>query len=239
MHQATDRHREEEGLHWKKYMKQFSLVLLGIACILCVVGGVLYSNRPSPIVLVPSPSSTIPTQPTATSSSVVLQTFVWPISRPQDRTTKKIFGTYVEPGNSVVTPERFKGYHTGLDFETFPDEKDAEVVISAVCAGKVLQARTASGYGGVLVQSCEFESEPITIVYGHLKAKAFSVKVGQLLEVGQRIGVLGKGGSSETDGERKHLHLGIHRGAAVSILGYISTKSRLTDWIDPVKVFAP
>src|SRR5438105_13240780 len=39
-----------------------------------------------------------------------------PLENAQTRVTKKFFGTKVSPGNSPVTPERFSGYHTGVDF---------------------------------------------------------------------------------------------------------------------------
>jgi len=49
------------------------------------------------------------------------------------------------------------------------------------------------------------------------------------------LGNLGTGFSSETDGERKHLHLAIHKGSSVNILGYVQTKALLFDWLDPAK----
>lgn len=36
---------------------------------------------------------------------------------------------------------------------------------------------------------------------------------------------LGNGYSSDTDGERKHLHLGIHLGEVVDIRGYVQKKN--------------
>ncbi|NTU99252.1 hypothetical protein HGA64_04600 [Candidatus Falkowbacteria bacterium] len=44
--------------------------------------------------------------------------FVPPISDALSRVTKKPFGIKVSPKNSSVSPERFTGYHTGVDFET-------------------------------------------------------------------------------------------------------------------------
>ncbi|HZZ99469.1 MAG TPA: hypothetical protein VFK07_02035, partial [Candidatus Paceibacterota bacterium] len=49
---------------------------------------------------------------------------------------------------------------------------------------------------------------------------------------GDFIGNLGKGYSSQTDGERKHLHLGIHKGSAVDITGYVSSDDLLSNWLD-------
>jgi hypothetical protein len=59
-------------------------------------------------------------------------------------------------------------------------------------------------------------------------------KVGDSLSRGEQFGVLGKGHSPETDGERKHLHLGIHLGKEANILGYVPNKEALKGWINPM-----
>src|SRR4030042_789723 len=74
-----------------------------------------------------------------------------------------------KPQNSPVSPEKFKGYHTGSDFEIFPEELGVDVSVKAVCAGKLLLKEYATGYGGVAVQSCALDNNPITVIYGHLK----------------------------------------------------------------------
>src|SRR5579859_5107314 len=70
-----------------------------------------------------------------------------PISDARSRITKKPFGIYITPQNSPVQPERFHGYHTGTDFETFPAEQNVDVPIYAACAGKLLRKDYESGYG--------------------------------------------------------------------------------------------
>lgn len=147
--------------------------------------------------------------------------------------TKKTFGTYVTPQNSPVMPERFTGYHTGWDFEIFPDELDKDVVVSAFCGGNLRLKETASGYGGVAVEECTIDGVAMTVIYGHLKLSSVSVKAGDKLAPGDRIGLLGVNKSSETDGERKHLHFDIHKGTSTNIRGYVSTADQLKDWIDP------
>jgi hypothetical protein len=156
-----------------------------------------------------------------------------PMDRAGERITKKSFGTYVEPGNSPVSPEKFTGYHTALDFEIFPGEEDAEVVVRTICAGKLLSKRTATGYGGVTVQSCTLNDQPVTIVYGHVRLSSVTAAVGDVLEKGQQLGVLGKGFSAETSGERKHLHMGVHKGTAIDIRGYVPSQAQLSAWLDP------
>jgi murein DD-endopeptidase MepM/ murein hydrolase activator NlpD len=182
----------------------------------------------------------IPAAPAPTESPALVVTssaaFVQPLDRPSERTTKKKFGTYITPQNSPVQPERFSGYHTGVDYETFPDEQNVDVPVRAVCAGQLLVARSASGYGGVAVQSCVFDNNSITIVYGHLRLSSIVAKVGDQLAMGQQFAILGTSFSSETDGERKHLHLGIHQGSSVDIRGYVAAEADLASWLNPADV---
>ncbi len=159
--------------------------------------------------------------------------FQAPLDRAQERITKKPFGIYITSENSPIRPERFGGYHTGTDFEIFPEELDIDVPVKAVCSGKLLQKKYASGYGGVVVETCELDGSPITVVYGHLKLESISAKAGDAINAGSTLGILGKDKSPETDGERKHLHLGFHKGKGINILGYIQKQPELSGWIDP------
>ncbi len=156
-----------------------------------------------------------------------------PLDRTKERVTKKPFGIYIDRATSPVQPERFSGYHTGTDFEIFSDEATDDVAVTAICSGKVVEKRLATGYGGVLVTDCVIDNKKVTVIYGHLTLSSIDVKVGERIKAGDVIGFLGAGGSSDTGGERKHLHLGIHLGSAVDILGYVPVKSRLSDWLDP------
>lgn len=158
--------------------------------------------------------------------------FVAPLSRAQDRITKKPFGIKITPTDSPVQPEKFSGYHTGTDFETFPEEADVLVPINAVCAGKVVYKQRVNGYGGVLIQSCDYQDQPITVLYGHIALSSINLKVGDELKAGEHIGNLGQGYSYDTDGERKHLHLGIHRGSVIELKGYVQNQADLSQWID-------
>lgn len=155
-----------------------------------------------------------------------------PIDRVNERVTKKPFGIKVSPQNSPVSPERFTGYHNAVDYEAFEEEKDIEVPVFVVCGGKILQIRTASGYGGFIVQECEIENQKVTVNYGHVDIGSAKFSVGQYAAPGVHLANLGQGFSSETDGERKHLHLGIHKGSSVDIRGYINNDLELVDWID-------
>ncbi len=154
-----------------------------------------------------------------------------PIARASERITKKPFGIYITPKNSPVQPERFSGFHTGTDFETFPEEASTNVPFSAICDGKIIDKRTATGYGGLLVQSCSFNHQPVTVVYGHVSLTSIVKNKGDNLTAGETIGNLGQP-PQETDGERKHLHLGIHKGMKEDIRGYVQKESELTAWMD-------
>lgn len=156
-----------------------------------------------------------------------------PMERSEERIAKKPFGIFVSPQNSPVQPERFQGYHTGTDFEIFPEEIDKEIKIKAVCSGKLLVKNYSKGYGGVAVEFCELNGNQITVIYGHLKLESIKLKINDNIKVGDVIGILGSNRSKETDGERKHLHLGFHKGSSIDLRGYVNSKSQLSDWIDP------
>ncbi|MFH0952264.1 MAG: M23 family metallopeptidase [Patescibacteria group bacterium] len=161
------------------------------------------------------------------------QQLAQPIDRASERVTKKNFGDYITVEQSPIYPERFEGYHTGTDFEIFPEELNEEMAIYAICTGDLKQKRTVSGYGGVVVQDCQLNDESVTIIYGHLKLASVDYEAGEEITAGDTIGILGADRSAETGNERKHLHLGIHKGDGIEILGYVANQSLLTDWIDP------
>lgn len=158
-----------------------------------------------------------------------------PLENASERVTLKPFGIFVTPQDSPLEQERFSGYHTGTDFEILEGEKERGVPVKTVCSGELVQKRTASGYGGVVVQRCEIEGEPVTIIYGHLDIKSVEAEKGESLKTGERLGILGEGKSPETDGERKHLHLGLRQGEEVNIKGYVNSQEDLSDWLDPCR----
>jgi len=160
-----------------------------------------------------------------------------PLSDALKRVTKKPFGLKVSPSHSPVSPERFSGYHTGVDFEILAGEENSDVPVSAVCDGSVQVARRVSGYGGVLIQSCVINKQPVTVLYGHLKSSSIKLKAGDTLKTGEQIGILGQAYSYDTDGERKHLHLAIHKGDKIVYLGYAQKESDLSAWLDFMKFY--
>lgn len=155
-----------------------------------------------------------------------------PMERARERVTKKPFGIKISPDNSPISPERFSGYHTGVDYEIFKGEENTDVQVFAICDGKLLRRETVSGYGGLIIQECELDNQSNTVLYGHIKISSAQQNIGEYISKGDKLALLGKGFSQETDGERKHLHLGIHKGTSIDIHGYVQNASELADWID-------
>jgi murein DD-endopeptidase MepM/ murein hydrolase activator NlpD len=221
-------------------MKKTLYVILILAAV--AIGSYFFINKKSTTnVAANSPNvsdsnvaqNSTPIPDTSNQNNQAVISFQSPLSRAVERVTKKPFGIYITPKTSPVQPEKFQGYHTGTDFEIFPEELNINVPVHAVCNGKLVLKEYASGYGGVAVESCELGSQPITVIYGHLNLASINVKSGENIKVGDVLGNLGTAYSAQTDGERKHLHLGFHKGSSISILGYVSSQSQLSDWINP------
>jgi len=156
--------------------------------------------------------------------------YAFPIAEFKQRITKKFFGTYVTPENSPVQPERFTGYHTGVDVEY--GDVTADVPVYTIADGTVEVSEWASGYGGVMViKNAKFYS-----LYGHLRQSSM-LAVGTRVTKGQQIAVLGTAYSHETDGERRNLHFGIIVSSTITIKGYVATKAELSSWIDPLSLY--
>jgi len=161
-------------------------------------------------------------------------TVVLPIGDFYDRVTLKRFGTYITEATSPVQPERFSGYHAGSDAEaTSAAEKDADVPVFAAADGTIVLRKAVSGYGGVVMVESAVNGETVTFLYGHVRLSSIAKTVEQGVKKGERLGVLGTGFSSETDGERKHLHFAILKGKSTRLTGYVSSKSQLSPWYDP------
>lgn len=161
-----------------------------------------------------------------------------PLPETQRRATPLYFGLSVTPDpekNPIDPPERFEGFHAGTDFEVSKDELSADVPVFAICEGEVLFSGTVEGYGGLLVENCMIKGEEVTVLYGHVDPTDLP-KTGAKLSKGESFAILGENRSSETDGNRKHLHLGIHRGHELDILGYVQKEEDLATYMDAEEV---
>lgn len=159
-----------------------------------------------------------------------------PLREYSKRITKKPFGIYITPETSSVESERFRGYHTGVDFEIFDEEVNERILIKAICDGPVRMRQHVNGYGGVFVQECKIGEERVTVLYGHLDSDSVIHALNADVSYGDIIGVLGEHESAHTDGERKHLHLSIYKGEFIEVRGYVSSEDELVSWIDPCDI---
>ena len=217
--------------------KQIRIGAIAVAVGTAIGTALFFSSRPPALAetgAIVAPDTT-PHPVPSTNSPSTTGSFGWPIDDAEGRVTKKTFGLKIEPGHSPVPNDRFAGYHVGVDFETTEAEADIDVPIYAICDGEVLFKEFAGGYGGIAVQECLLDGEPVSALYGHLNLSRIEVSAGDMLVRGDRIGVLGKGYSPETDGVRKHLHLSVHPGTNVDIRGYVKTLVETTKWLDPVR----
>lgn len=201
------------------------LCFLGLLLSSCVASNP--SNDPSP-----SPASASASEVSSTPPST--RSFSNPLPRSNERTILKPFGIQVSPTDSPVSPEKFSGYHTGLDFEIFPEETETDVPVFAICDGTIREKRNVTGYGGVVIQECTVNNETVTVLYGHLRLPSIGKSAKEMLASGETIGMLGTGFTVETGGERKHLHLAVHRGMAIELRGYVQNHDALSAWIDPM-----
>lgn len=157
------------------------------------------------------------------------------------RPTALRFGMYVTADpehNPIDPPERFTGYHTGLDFELLPEEARADVPVFAICNGAILYSGFTKGYGGLVVQRCEVTGERVTVLYGHLDTRDAPPE-DSIATTGLQIGTLAPSYSEQSDGNRKHLHLGIRRGETSDFRGYVQIPDEIRLFVDPATVLPP
>ncbi|MBD3330441.1 peptidoglycan DD-metalloendopeptidase family protein [Candidatus Peregrinibacteria bacterium] len=153
----------------------------------------------------------------------------YPIENFESGITAKPFGIYISPEASPIQPERFTGFHTGVDVEVPQDAED--VWVYAIDDGEVITLENVNGYGGVI--QLYYPEEDYTALYGHLDIKSSLVSVGDEILTGDRLALLGDAYSFETDGERKHLHFSLKPGLDRDFRGYVQTEEELDDWVDP------
>ena len=156
-----------------------------------------------------------------------------PLKNMHDRVILKSFGMKITPQSSPISPERFHGYHTGVDLEILEDEKEIGVPVYAVCDGAMIANERVGGYGGVVVQECVLQDVKTRVIYGHLSLSSIGSHVGDHIMRGEQIGILGSGYSKETDFERKHLHLSFYVKDQRDMRGYVQDQNELLQWIDP------
>jgi murein DD-endopeptidase MepM/ murein hydrolase activator NlpD len=227
----------------KKYLLiALGLIILGLGVFFLVKfeaqkTQVSQESSPSPTITA-TPSSPTP-QTTPTPTPEIKPKIVAPIDRYGERKTLKYFGKLVTSADTAkeVCGKNYTGYHTGDDLEIFSDEIDKDVPVYSIADGKVRQVGHTNGYGGLIVIQYTLNNQIVTAYYGHIVLSSATIKAGDLVQAGQQIATLGKQCSSETDGERKHLHFAIHQGTSINVKGYVQTQAELSAWIDPKNYF--
>jgi murein DD-endopeptidase MepM/ murein hydrolase activator NlpD len=162
------------------------------------------------------------------------RTMIEPIRNFYERITKKTFGMYITPETSPVQPDKFTGFHTGVDVEY--DEVVRKVPVKAIADGTVIVSRFASGYGGVVMIRHNINDQYIVALYGHLGLESV-LPQGTVVRQGDTIGILGDGHSRETDGARKHLHFSILKKKSLDMRGYVQNEQDLEGWYDPLEFY--
>ncbi|MFC1711629.1 M23 family metallopeptidase [Patescibacteria group bacterium] len=166
----------------------------------------------------------------------------YPMDKYFKRQTVKGFGDYIDDnfykGKEKLFPyNRFYGYHAATDLEVNSSEIDKKVPVYAVSSGTITYIGTLSGYGGVILE--ELDNENNTVLYGHVKIKNLSIKVGDHIRVENDpviLTYLGDQFSSETSKERKHLHFGVYKGTDLYFKGHESSLNEVEKkWYDPNK----
>lgn len=163
----------------------------------------------------------------APSEEIIESELTYPVEGFEERRTFKVFGQFVD--------DRFYGYHVGDDIE-FGDTEE-EVPVVAMADGTVEVAKWVSGYGGVMILRHEVDGVAYHAIYGHVDLSSLAVEVGDLVMKGQFLANLGDGESTETDGERKHLHFGLYEGEEIRYSGYVQSESELSEWVNPSEFF--
>lgn len=157
------------------------------------------------------------------------QAYQYPIENYQQNTTVKQFGQFI-PADAE---DKFQGYHTGDDIEV--SDVNMDVPVFALTSAVLVKKQYVTGYGGVAI--LEFEDDDkgmLHALYGHLDINSVKHQIGDFLDKGEQIGLLGDHESAETDGERKHLHFGIYPYNNTELYsGYVDNEADLSAWIDP------
>lgn len=232
-------------------MQKYILILLAIIGVL-VLGGTAYtikSRQPAPAASITPSSSIISPQtsttvsdslPITSSTPETATTVYYPMTRYTERITNRWYDKQITAADRDPLPcgYPFTGYHTGDDLEVFPEELTTKTPVYAIAAGTVQSVGTLNGYGGLIVITHVIDGQTVTAYYGHINTSNTTIKEGDKVTAGQRITDLGDNCSTQTDGERKHLHFAIHNGSAIDVRGYADSQQEIAAWINPKEFLA-
>jgi murein DD-endopeptidase MepM/ murein hydrolase activator NlpD len=92
-------------------------------------------------------------------------------------------------------------FHTGIDFVP-----GFETPIYAIATGKISYLANEGGFGYHMIVDSDVDGKKFQTLYAHMKDKSSKYKVGQTIEVGEQLGLVGATGQVTAP----HLHLEIH-----------------------------
>lgn len=170
------------------------------------------------------------------STEVFASSWYFPLEKYSQRQKYKKFGQYISPefylGQESLYPNKFLGYHAGDDLEILPNELNQKVPVYAISGGIITYFGKIQGYGGLILE--QLPNQNLTVLYGHLNLQEIILQVGDKVSPGQKIAYLGHAFSTDSGGERKHLHFGIYRGNGLYFKGYETDLNILNSkWLNP------
>lgn len=215
------------------------------------------TDQPTTTTSDPTPNTddtVVPTEPSAPNNDQavtadrLLNTLTrldYPLPDFASRSTINLFGNYYPSGtprnkypDSVCSNNTlFTGYHAADDLEITSTEQNIDVPVYAISDGIVQFAGSISGYGGLIILSFTYQSQSYTALYGHVDIRTLKFSKGQSVKRGDSLANLAPACSSYSGNNRKHLHFGIHKGTAIVVSGYVSTKDALNNWLNPKQFF--
>lgn len=168
---------------------------------------------------------------------VFSSSYYYPLENTLQRPQFKKFGQYIDndfyKNTGNLYPSKYIGYHAGTDLEIFRDEEKEPVPVYAVADGEIQFIGPVTGYGGLILLKT---NNNLTFLYGHLNLSEINLKTKDKVYAGQKIAYLGDAFSTQTSGERKHLHFALYNGVGDYFKGYETNQKDLNNnWFDPLK----
>ena len=223
-----------------------AFIVSSLAFISLSLAGCSLLAKPEPVVLTEDPLAQFEANTEALGDTIALDNelrdvfnntnsgsnltglYVYPMAGYTTHKTLKTFGQFIPESAG----DRFKGYHTGDDIEV--SDIAIEVPVYAITNAVVVNKQQVSGYGGMLILGFTDNGVTYHMLYGHLNLASVNAKIGEQVLAGQQLGVLGEDRSTETDGERKHLHFGLFPFNGTELIaGYVQDDAQLSNWVDP------
>lgn len=212
-------------------MKSIKLIYLVIIGIVVILGGAflykyLISNKTMPPTEQNSPTN---------DENIYENLYYFPMTDYQNRLTYRKFGENITAEIRPRCGRAFSGIHNGDDLEVLETEINKEVKVFAVNDGEIVFKEYIDGYGGLIILKTSLNNQDVLLNYGHIDITTANVKLGDKITSGQVLAVLGDECSTETDGERKHLHFAIHKGTTIDVKGYLDNQNELGEWLNPTQ----